>query len=311
MLATMLELQGVTKRFGERLAVNDVSFEVKPGEFFGLLGPNGAGKSTTISMIVGSTAADEGRITLEGESINPTARGPKAKIGFVPQDIALYEDLTAIENLQFFGSLYPIGTKTIQDRIPVVLGQVGLQDRAQEAVHKYSGGMKRRLNIAVALLHTPNLLILDEPTVGVDPQSRNQIFDTLEALNREGMTVIYTSHYMEEVERLCNRIAIFDHGKMVTLGTKAEIAKLLPERNQLTVRLNEPVTETTLSQLRATFANVETPEERTLTFDIGKVEEDVPRMIQIVAGHGIAGLKTEESSLEDVFLHLTGKGLRD
>jgi ABC-2 type transport system ATP-binding protein len=307
----MLNLQGISKRFGERLAVNEVSLSVAQGEFFGLLGPNGAGKSTAISMIVGALAPDSGSITLDGMPVTLTANDAKANIGFVPQEIALYEDLSPYENLLFFGSLYPIPKSQLLQMIPVVLNQVSLIDRINEPVHKFSGGMKRRLNIAVAMLHSPKLLILDEPTVGVDPQSRNQIFETLEAINKGGTTIIYTSHYMEEVERLCHRIAIIDNGKVVTVGTKQEIAKLIPNLNILTVTVSEPPNQVTMNEILARFTKAEISEESVLKVPIGRVEEDVPWIIQNLAPFGISSLRTEESSLEDVFLHLTGKGLRD
>ncbi|MEI7575960.1 MAG: ABC transporter ATP-binding protein [Armatimonadota bacterium] len=305
----MLSLNSVSKSFGARKAVSDVSFEVQRGEFFGLLGPNGAGKTTTISMIVGTLAADSGELQLEGEVMSPVAFSQKSKIGFVPQEIALYEDLSANANLQFFGSLY--GLSNVSERCSKVLRQVGLEDRATERVEHFSGGMKRRLNIAVALLHEPKLLVLDEPTVGVDPQSRNQIFDTLEVLNRDGMTILYTSHYMEEVERLCSRIAIMDGGKLIAGGTKAEISNLLPDLNLLALTFAEPPPGDLMASLMLKYPNLKV-EESVVTVQVTNLENDVAWITSQLSGKAsLKAIRSDESSLEDVFLHLTGKGLRD
>jgi ABC-2 type transport system ATP-binding protein len=305
----MLSLRSVSKKFGARTAVSDVSFEVQCGEFFGLLGPNGAGKTTTLSMIVGTLLADSGSINLEGAQMNPSAFGEKSKIGFVPQETALYEDLSANANLQFFGSLY--GLQSLPERCATVLRQVGLEDRAADRVENFSGGMKRRLNIAVALLHHPKLLVLDEPTVGVDPQSRNQIFDTLEQLNRDGMTIIYTSHYMEEVERLCSRIAIMDGGKLIACGTKADISKLLPDLNLLALTFAEPPPADLLALLLLKYPDLKA-EETVVTVQVANLEVDVAWITSQLAGKAnLKAIRSDESSLEDVFLHLTGKGLRD
>ena len=229
----MVAVQSLVKSFGELRAVDGVSFEVKKGSCFGLLGPNGAGKSTTISMIVGTLAPDSGSMQIDGQTIKGETDTLRRKIGYVPQELALFDELSSIHNLQFFGALYDMSKSEIESRSQEVLNIVGLADRAKEPVKNFSGGMKRRLNIAIALIHRPELLILDEPTVGVDPQSRNAIFEVIEQLRGEGMTLIYTTHYMEEVERMCDDIAIVDHGKVVIRGLLDELLGTLESRYKL------------------------------------------------------------------------------
>ncbi|MEX0869182.1 MAG: ABC transporter ATP-binding protein, partial [Nitriliruptoraceae bacterium] len=219
-MPTVLECTNLARAFGDVQAVSDVSFTVGAGETYGLLGPNGAGKTTSISMIAGSLAAHEGSVTLDGQHVTPDARAVKRAIGLVPQDLAVYPDLTARENLSFFGRLYDLRGNSLADRVSAVLEVVGLAERADDRVSTYSGGMKRRLNIAIGLLHRPRVLILDEPTVGVDPQSRNAILDAVDSLATDGMAVVYTTHYMEEAERLCDRIGIIDQGRIVAEGTR-------------------------------------------------------------------------------------------
>ena len=208
----LLGCRDLHKAFGSLSAVDGVSFQIASGETYGLLGPNGAGKTTIISMVAGVLEADSGEVVVDGLRMTPSAMAAKARIGYVPQDIALYPDLSARENLRFFASLYRMGRRQARERVAEVLDIVGLTERAGEQVQKYSGGMKRRLNIAVGLIHQPRLLILDEPTVGVDPQSRNAIFSSIELLSTAGMAVLYTTHYMEEAERLCDRVGILDGG---------------------------------------------------------------------------------------------------
>src|SRR5215211_5915403 len=215
----MLRIQSVTKRYGTLTALNGVSLDIAPGEFFGLLGPNGAGKSTLMSLIAGLRAPDSGAITLDGRPLSPRDVASRASLGFVPQGLALYDDLSAEQNLRIFGALYGLRGAELRRRIDEALAAVQLTDRRRDLVKTYSGGMQRRLNLIAALLHRPKLLLCDEPTVGVDPQSRNAIFDFLERLNRDGLTVIYSTHYMEEATRLCSRIGIIDHGKLLALGT--------------------------------------------------------------------------------------------
>jgi ABC-2 type transport system ATP-binding protein len=236
MAAPVLECAHLVKQFGELTAVDDVSFTVAHGETYGLLGPNGAGKTTTISMIAGLLRATSGQVHVLGSEITPAANRAKGAIGLVPQDIALYPDLSALENLTFFGKLQGLSGKQLKERVDVVLDVVGLTDRAKDRIDTYSGGMKRRANIAVGMLHEPTLLILDEPTVGVDPQSRNSILESVDALGASGMAVIYTTHYMEEAERLCDRIGIIDEGKLIAEGTRAELIAGLGEATAVVIR---------------------------------------------------------------------------
>ena len=217
----MLQLDRLSKRYGDRVAVNAISFSIAQGETVGLLGPNGAGKTTAISMISGITRPDGGEVSLGGVSLAQNANALKRHVGLVPQDLALYEELSASANLQLFGGLYGLGTAELQPRAKSALTLVGLADRDADRVKTFSGGMKRRLNIAGALLHDPDLILLDEPTVGVDPQSRNAIFENLEELKRRGKTLLYTTHYMEEAERLCDRVLILDHGQILADDTVA------------------------------------------------------------------------------------------
>jgi ABC-2 type transport system ATP-binding protein len=217
----MLQVDRLSKRYGDRVAVNAISFSIAQGETVGLLGPNGAGKTTAISMISGITRPDGGEVSLGGVSLAQNANALKRHVGLVPQDLALYEELSASANLQLFGGLYGLGTAELQPRAKSALTLVGLADRDADRVKTFSGGMKRRLNIAGALLHDPDLILLDEPTVGVDPQSRNAIFENLEELKRRGKTLLYTTHYMEEAERLCDRVLILDHGQILADDTVA------------------------------------------------------------------------------------------
>jgi len=217
----MLQVESLSKRFGERVAVNSVSFSIERGETVGLLGPNGAGKTTAIAMICGISRPDGGEVTLGGVSLGQDPNALKRRVGLVPQDLALYEELSAWANLQLFGGLYGLGAEELRPRAEAALALAGLADRSNDRVKTFSGGMKRRLNIAGALLHEPDLILLDEPTVGVDPQSRNAIFDNLEELKRRGKTLLYTTHYMEEAERLCDRVLILDHGRILASDTVA------------------------------------------------------------------------------------------
>ncbi|WP_395141746.1 ABC transporter ATP-binding protein [Armatimonas sp.] len=273
----MLELKNLTKRYGERVAVDRLSLSVKRGERFGLLGPNGAGKTTTISMLVGALKPDSGEILFNGEPLAGESDPLKRKIGYVPQELALYDDLTAVENLRFFGAIYGLGGTKRNERVEASLELAGLTDRAKNKVRTFSGGMKRRLNLAAALLHEPELLVLDEPTVGVDPQSRNAIFEALEKLAAQGITLLYTTHYMEEVERLCERIAIMDQGQIVAEGTLAELGELLPRKESGSITL-----------------------------------ESNAATLELLKAHGLTWRDTgERGGLESVFLHLTGRSLRD
>jgi ABC-2 type transport system ATP-binding protein len=223
---TMLEATDLWKKYGELQAVAGISLKVQPGQIVGLLGPNGAGKTTTVSMISGLTAPDRGSVLVDGMPLTETANEAKRKIGLVPQEIALYEELGAEANLRLMGALYGVEGKLLDERVKAALTLVGLADRARDKPSKFSGGMKRRLNIACALVHDPDVLLLDEPTVGVDPQSRNAIFENLESLRDRGKALVYTTHYMEEAERLCDPIVIVDHGKVVASDTRENLLKL-------------------------------------------------------------------------------------
>ena len=275
----MLEAAGLRKSYGTRAAVTDVSLRVRPGEVLGLLGPNGAGKSTTIGMISGLTLPDAGTVALEGAALAVDPDGFRRRIGLVPQDLALFEDLTALANLELFGALYGIPRPRLRERAAEVLAVVGLRDRGRDRPSTFSGGMKRRLNIACALVHDPDVLLLDEPTAGVDPQSRNAIFDNLESLKRQGKALVYTTHYMEEAERLADRIVIIDHGRVVASGTLAELTAMLPAAQTLELDVDGAVDTGALAALPG-----------------------VKRVRHMRSGRG---------NLEDVFLALTGRGLRD
>jgi ABC-2 type transport system ATP-binding protein len=224
-MTSALSLQRVGKDYGPRVAVAALDLEVAPGELLGLLGPNGAGKTTTIAMACGVLAPSRGRISIGGIDLRTAPRAARAKLGYVPQEIALYGELSAVQNLRYFGALYGLSRAMLDERIAWALDLVRLSDRASDRVKEFSGGMQRRLNLAASLLHRPELLILDEPTAGVDPQSRAHLFDTLRALHAAGMAIVYTSHYLEEVEQLCQRVAVIDHGKLIAIGAPDELAR--------------------------------------------------------------------------------------
>ncbi|MBA2279859.1 MAG: ABC transporter ATP-binding protein [Acidimicrobiia bacterium] len=295
------------RRFGDRVGVDGVGFEIARGETYGLLGPNGAGKTTTISMLCGLLAPDEGEVIVAGRPITPSSTDAKRAIGLVPQDIALYPDLTARENLRFFGRLQGLGKARLAARMGEVLELVGLADRADDRVEHYSGGMKRRCNIAAGLLHEPELLVLDEPTVGVDPQSRNAILESIEELGRSGLSVLYTTHYMEEAERLCDRVGILDEGRLVAEGTRRELIAHVGHQAGLRV--------SGTGDLHALAAEFPGAVVRDGAVDL--LVDDTGRRLAEVVGAAervhvvITGIDTSEPDLEAVFLHLTGKALRD
>lgn len=309
----VLECSGLHKSYGERKAVDGVGFHIDLGETYGLLGPNGAGKTTTISMICGLLTRDAGEVTVAGEPIDVGLIDAKQWIGYVPQDLAIYPDLTAEENLMFFGRLYGLSGKALKSRSEAVLEVTGLIDRRDDKTEEYSGGMKRRLNIGIGLLHEPRLLMLDEPTVGVDPQSRNAILDSVERLSGEGMAVLYTTHYMEEAERLCNRVGIIDQGKIMAEGTRRQLVELIGERDRVRVvaegDLDAAVTAARLVE------GVESANRSEGGFDIlaGDARVILPALLRDIAAAGgiVKGVDVVEPDLEAVFLHLTGKALRD
>jgi ABC-2 type transport system ATP-binding protein len=309
----IVSVSGLVKRFGELAAVDDVSFEIARGEMFGLLGPNGAGKTTTISMISCLIEPTAGEVFVDGHAARTDALGVKRALGVVPQEIALYPALTAAENLMFWGRMYGLGGPALKEAVADALEIAGLADRAKERIENYSGGMKRRINIAAGILHKPTVLLMDEPTVGIDPQSRNHILETVRELNRSGMTVLYTSHYMEEVELLCDRIAIMDHGRIIASGTLGELRDVVGGMDVITVGV-EGVSDAVLEQVQ-TIDGVESADRadgeiRVLTASSGAL---LGRLIQALESDGahVVSVTVAEPDLESVFLRLTGKSLRD
>jgi ABC-2 type transport system ATP-binding protein len=309
----VLSVRGLRKRYGDLEAVKGVSFDIREGETYGLLGPNGAGKSTTISMVCGLLASDAGEVTVDGKPIDTGAVAAKARIGVVPQDLAIYPDLSARENLTFFGRLYGLGGAKLKSRIDASLELVGLADRANERTDHFSGGMQRRLNIAIGLLHEPRLLLLDEPTVGVDPQSRNAILESIAALGREGMAVLYTTHYMEEAERLCDRVAIIDAGEIRAEGTRRELVALVGERDE--VRLTATGNLAAAAQAAGAIEGVGKAmvHDGVIELVVNDARGMLPRLLEAVdkAGATVRGVDVVQPDLEAVFLHLTGRALRD
>jgi ABC-2 type transport system ATP-binding protein len=310
----MLQVKNLVKRFGEKEAVRSISFAVERGESYGLLGPNGAGKSTTISMICGLLTPNEGEITVGGIDALKNTTAAKQVMGVVPQDIALYPTLSARENLVFWGEMYGLKGKELRSRVDEALEIVSLSDRQKDRINTYSGGMKRRINIAASLLHRPQLLIMDEPTVGIDPQSRNNIMETVRSLNTEKqMTVVYTSHYMEEVEFLCNRVGIIDHGRLIAQGTLDEVRRLAGEETSIRLKMQSP-TEQMAASLQAIpgVQNVRREENALVALVLNAAETLAPVMAAMNAtGRKVQGVEIEEPNLEAVFLHLTGRALRD
>lgn len=322
MAQPILEAQNLVKKYGALPAVDDVSFSIEEGEVFGLLGPNGAGKSTTISMLTGLFPPDSGAVRILGMDAVTEPEKVKHLIGVVPQELALYPSLSGTENLRFFGEMYGFGGKRLTERVNSVLSIVAMADRAKDLVQTYSGGMKRRLNLAVGLVNNPRVLFLDEPTVGVDPQSRNHIFESVERLNREqGISVLYTTHYMEEAERLCQRIAIIDHGKIIALDTPRNLIAMLGggviqmELGQADADLAQQIAELgavkTAVQLPVEAVEGQ-PARQKLKIEARQADEALIQIIQLLRQKNveILSIETLEPNLESVFLHLTGKSLR-
>ncbi len=309
----VLRCTGLRRSFDDLVAVDDVSFAIGAGETYGLLGPNGAGKTTIISMVAGVLEADAGEVLVAGLRMRPDALDAKAAIGYVPQDIALYPDLSGLENLRFFSSLYHLTRREARARVEDVLGVVGLTDRARDQVKTYSGGMKRRLNIAVGLIHRPQLLILDEPTVGVDPQSRNSILDSIERLSVEGMAVLYTTHYMEEAERLCDRVGIVDLGHLIAEGRPRDLTARLGAAEHIVLTVEGDVDAAAKAVEALPEVSGSTHDEQTLDVLVTEAESALPAVVEAVraAGCALHTVTVEEPDLEAVFLHLTGKRLRD
>jgi len=336
-MTAILEVDGLVKKYGDYEAVKGIEFSVDEGEIFGLLGPNGAGKTTTISMVTGILAPSSGTARVDGYDISKEPYEVKKRIGLVPQDLALYPTLSARANLDFFGRIYGLRRKDLRERVDDVLRIVALTDRADGAVEKFSGGMKRRVNIAAGLLHQPRLLFLDEPTVGVDPQSRNQIFESVLRLNRErAMTIIYTSHYMEEVELLCSRVAIIDEGRIIALDTIKNLVALLGGG---VIQVGVPAADDALLDAISALPSVEDAQivsppspppagdgegadakETSSPSSASRVKVLAKQSQQAVVGVigvlnsrdvPLTSLEILEPNLESVFLHLTGKKLRE
>lgn len=309
----LVEIQGVEKHFGEIRAVDGIDMVVKKGEILGLLGPNGAGKSTTISMIATLLEPTDGSILFMGESIQTDPKRIQEVLGFVPQEIALYPTLTGKENLQFWGRVYGLRGSGLRERISEISKVIGLDERLKDRVDTYSGGMKRRLNIGVALLHKPAFIIMDEPTVGIDPQSRSFILDTVRELRDQGSTILYTTHYMEEVEFLCDRIYIMDHGKMIAEGTKESLTAMIDANEviRLSVEAVDPLLINTLQEL--SFVEKAVVEENSIFLTVKENGNHYQLIMNVLmeTGTHLKGMDIQKPSLETVFLHLTGRGLRD
>lgn len=314
--APVLEVDGLIKHYDPPkgvLAVDGVSFSIAPGEVFSLLGPNGAGKTTTISMICGLLSPTAGDAVIGGHSIRRQPAQAKGLMGVVPQEVAVYGDLSARENLSFFGHMYGLRGNQLAGRVCDVLEAIGLADRARERVTKYSSGMKRRLNVGLALLHQPRLLILDEPTVGIDPQSRRHILDEVIALNRTGTSVLYTTHYMEEAQELSHTIAIMDHGQIIARGSHAELVQEVGEVDHIELVTSQPP-----EQALAAWKDLEgvtksfVQDGKTVLWATAG-DALLPRLFERAAAVGlrVLSVQVQEPNLESVFLHLTGRALRD
>ncbi len=307
----MISVQNLRKEYNGKEVLKGVSFEIKEGEFFGLLGPNGAGKTTTISILSTILSPDSGSVTIAGLDVRKQAQKCKSLIGIVPQEIALYKEMSAFDNLMFWGSLYNLNRNTLKTKIFETLHLFGLADRMHDNIKEYSGGMMRRVNIASALLHNPKVLIMDEPTVGVDPQSRNLIFEVVEKLHHEGLTILYTTHYMEEAERLCERLAIIDNGEIITQGVKEELKKSVPMNELIKISINNLNNEV-FEKLASYWPHLK-QEEETLLFSVNDSQKELAKVISKCneLNLEVKQIDIQKINLEMVFLHLTGKQLRD
>jgi len=314
-MPAILEVQQLVKKYGDKVAVNGISFDIQAGEIFSLLGPNGAGKTTTISVLSTLYMPTAGDAVIGGHSVVKEPMAVRNLIGVVPQDLALYEDLTARENLSFWGQMYNLSGKALNARIDQVLEQIGLKDRANQRVKTFSGGMKRRVNIGVGLLHQPRLLFMDEPTVGIDPQSRRAILDSVKDLNRQGMTVLYTTHYMEEAQELSDRVGIIDHGDLIALGTQSELTRQVGEYEALQLHISEMDDSEALAQALRSVEGVVRADviDHNITLITPEAEKILAPVVSRANERGIRihTVTIQEPNLEAVFLHLTGRALRD
>jgi ABC-2 type transport system ATP-binding protein len=314
-MAAILEVHDLVKKYGDFIAVKGISFNIQEGEIFSLLGPNGAGKTTTISMLSTLYTPTAGDATIAGHSITKNPMAVKQVIGVVPQELALYEDLTARENLIFWGQMYGLSGKVLDHRIDEVLEQIGLTDKAKNRVKTYSGGMKRRVNIGVGLLHKPRLLFMDEPTVGIDPQSRRAILDTVKDLNKQGMTLLYTTHYMEEAQELSHRVGIIDHGELIALGTQKELTQQVGQTETLLLHIGENDDANGLANSLKGIKDVleATANDHEVSIIAPEAEAILAPVVSKANERGIKirSIDIREPNLEAVFLHLTGRALRD
>jgi ABC-2 type transport system ATP-binding protein len=309
----VVEIKNLVKRYGDFLAVDNISLSIEQGEIFGLLGPNGAGKTTAINCLIGMQRQEKGQIILFGKNFDGNDSSIKKDIGIVPQDLALYLDLTCYENVTFFAKLYGLKDGLLKSRVQEALEFTGLWDRRKDLAKKLSGGMKRRLNIACAIVHQPKLIIMDEPTVGIDPQSRNHILQSVKELNRKGSSIIYTSHYMEEVEELCSRIAIMDHGKVIAQGTKEELKTFVTVEERIEIELSS-INYTLVDNVKQVSGVKEcTFKDNKLMVVSEKNSKNLSRIIDCIAATevDILSMNIEKPTLETVFLTLTGRTLRD
>ena len=311
----ILTADDLHKSYGANAAVQGLSFGVQRGEVFSLLGPNGAGKTTTISMLSGLIAPTRGDAVVAGHSVRKEPSAVKRAIGVVPQEIALYQALSARENLLFWGQMYGLGGAELHRRVDEVLALVGLSDRAKDRIETYSGGMQRRINIAAGLLHKPQLVFMDEPTVGIDPQSRRNILDMVKALNAQGMTVLYTTHYMEEAQELSTRIGIMDHGKLIALGTLAELTRLVGEEDVVELGVGDAATPPELLSALGAVPGISQVSRANGTVRLLARDGHaaLPELIGLTNAHGtrVTHVNIRQPNLEAVFLHLTGRALRD